>query len=694
MPTRRGDGGESDAVRRELQEIREQLQRLQGGGAGNRAGCLAGTTPRTSGDEFGRGAKGRSTAAASMPRSGPKSRAAGPERQSRPGDWRCACGFAPNFAHRARCFSCNKQRPAGAGGGGGGKGGSLSAGPVGAQGLRPLLAWDKSRLGPPPAADACPTHRVPGSSVAARKGAEFAAARAVEEAGKSAAARATSDGNTKRDMDADDDGFIPVQRPRKGKKHGIDKNLGEEDRGTDQAGSGSAAAEEGDDGGGDVQSAAAMHGDGVPAAKAKGASAANEDDADAGAGGNDGDESDPAVLRKNWEREIAVVKSLGKQLHAEHPAMVAACAARDAAEQSWRAAKEPAPLAIRLSRAQTKLDRAIELQSEVLDAKRALEEDFKAKMAAIFDKLEEHRCKVSERRRQLEAVQEEAGAMAPSGIKKGGGDAIRRACGTLREVAPVVTLLAGQVDASSPAWQALNSILGSLQASQRLLEDAVGEKRAAAKYDIGDGDRSESAWSESHDLRAGCATTSGAIGAVGGGGGAAPQVDACGDQDMGTGNWWESCHWRSQQPHWEEDGYGKWRRQDWADAWEAEQQQRPPQQQHQPPRPPQQPQREAHGDDDNGAPSAKYRRQDEGVQPAPPTPTPAELAAAAASSACAEAARTAAEARRVHAERVATVVARAIDMGVQPLTQCGEELHMLDGDQLAAWVAENLQDDA
>ncbi len=693
MPARRGGHADADSVKKELQEIREQLQRLQGSGGGNRAGGFAGAAERTSGDEFVRGARGRSTANACPPSGGSKTRAAGVERQSRPGDWRCACGFAPNFAHRTRCFACNKQRPAGAGGGGGGRSSGQAGGPLGANGLRPLLAWDKSRLGPPPAGDASPTHRVPGSSAAARKGAEIAAARAVEEAGKAAAARSSATGSSKGAVEMDADGFTLVQKSRKGKKlNGGGQVAG--DRGDDDcADGGNSAAVPAGGGHERVGKTAATATDGdATTVQAGAASDAACDPADGDEEDDGHEESDPSELRKLWEREVAVVKALGKQLPAGHPAMVAACAARDAAEKTWRAAKEPAPLAIRLSRAQAKLDRALEQQGEVLEAKCKLEQDFKEKMAAIFDRLEEHRCRISARRRQLEDIQEEAGALAPSGIKRGGGDAIRRACGTLRDVAPVISLLAGQVDANSPAWQALHGVLGSLQTSQRLLEDAVGAKTAAASYDIGDGDRSEAAWSESHDLRMEGAAATHENSADGGAGGAAPQGGADADQDMGSGCWWEGDPWKAKHHHWTEDGYGKWRRQSWADAWETEHQQQPPQQQQQPTRHQAQPQREYDGDEDSGAPSAKYRRQEGHVQPAPPTPTPAELAAAAASNACAEAARATAEARRAHAERVAMVVARAIDMGVQPLTQDGEELHMLDADQLAAWTAENLQE--
>ncbi len=242
----------------------------------------------------------------------------------------------------------------------------------------------------------------------------------------------------------------------------------------------------------------------------------------------------------------------------------------------------------------------------------------------------------------------------------------------------------------------------SLQASQKLLEEAVSQpaKPAVAQRfnisdvaDVASGGvggagaaraGSECAWSESHDLQ----QTNEGSGHAGGAHaqqtqqshGASthcrgqPPGDA--DQDMGTGNWWESGGWQQhhqhQQPRWQPYGHGKWSKTDWADAWEEER----------------------GGGEDEGAqePAAKHRRHDYpgGADAA----CDVDAAAAAAAAAAAESARANAEAQRAHAERVAAVVNQAIDAGVQPITQTGEELQMLDANQLAAWVAEHLHDAA
>ncbi len=190
---------------------------------------------------------------------------------------------------------------------------------------------------------------------------------------------------------------------------------------------------------------------------------------------------------------------------------------------------------------------------------------------------------------------------------------------------------------------------------------------------------SECAWSESRDLQQADASGGGQAtndhGRQAGQGhgteadlGARPPSDA--DQDMGSGNWWETGDWQQhQQRRWRTYGHGKWHKTDWADAWEEERR----------------------GNEDGGAqePAAKHRRQDHGG--GTDAMGEAEAAPAAAAAAMAEAARANAEAQRCHAEKVAAIVNQAIDAGVQPITQAGEELHMLDANQLAAWVAEHLQ---
>ncbi len=66
-----------------------------------------------------------------------------------------------------------------------------------------------------------------------------------------------------------------------------------------------------------------------------------EDDA---AGDEPGAAPSPSDLHQAWQGEIALVKRLRQQgIDDAHPAMLAACHARDTAERQWREAKDPTP---------------------------------------------------------------------------------------------------------------------------------------------------------------------------------------------------------------------------------------------------------------------------------------------------------------------------------------------------------------
>ncbi len=274
------------------------------------------------------------------------------------------------------------------------------------------------------------------------------------------------------------------------------------------------------------------------------------------------------------------------------------------------------------------------------------------------------------RRRQLEEVQAEMGA-------GGGKDKVTAAHGAAvkqvrdnicKEVAPALAALAEQLDTSTPAWTMLNGILSTLSSSQALLEQATATGSAQA-YDIGDSADADHAgdcrgwngseWSESHEFLDQDLHVDRDQG----------QYEAGEEQDqaMGTGYWWEDPGEQWQQTvRWEPRGHSKWQRSSWADSWEQEREE------------------EAASED---PPAAVRRRLDpsvaapaEGVGGAPPTPPVDEAAEAAAR-------------RQQHAKRVAQVVQRAIDKGVQPITESGEELQLLDPQQLAAWVDEKLPGD-
>ncbi len=402
----------------------------------------------------------------------------------------------------------------------------------------------------------------------------------------------------------------------------------------------------------------------------------------------------PSELRQLWQQEIAVVKQLAKQgISPEHPAMVAAIAARDVAEGKWRGAKTPAPLATRLGWAQRKLDRAISIQADTRQEMVALERQFNSSMAVLQERLAEDSERVSKRRQQLEAVQLEAGGGAPTQRVQGAqGEAVRRACNTLRQdVAPALAALAEQLGTGTDAWTSVNSILAKLAESQQVMDEAA--EATTQKFDMAEDD---DLWSESHDLQTG----GNGHGDLADGGGEVgqqpawqpwqplhqqyqhqqdPQRPGCGASAQhggggGAHSWehWQSVDWTA-APKWREQGHGQWTRASWADAWECEQ-------------------REDEEMEEQAEPQHKHRRQggaayDEGEK---------QLGAGVGSSLPAGQAGQAppqgqsADAARQHSELLSRIVEASISAGVQPLTAAGEELHVLDFQQLTAWAAENL----
>jgi hypothetical protein len=386
-----------------------------------------------------------------------------------------------------------------------------------------------------------------------------------------------------------------------------------------------------------------------------------------------------------------VVKRLRQQgLAADHPAMAAARGARDEAEALWRGAKDPAPPAVRLSRVQDKLDRAVAAQAESRSAIVELERAHKERLAELQAKLDDDTERVRLRRRQLEEVQDEiarGGAGDRSRAKQG--RAVQEVHATLAsKVAPTISALVDQLESSTPAWTILNGLLGTLSSSQSLLEDAMASTPPTQTFDIGDGegaaggdddgsDRDEGSgtdWSESHEMcdvrdaheerpqHRGDAQGQGSGWA--GNSGTARAVEA--------GGWWQLSRdeWEN-GVRWQECGHGKWAkaRANWADTWAEE----------------------SGGmdcgddDHDHDQPAAARRR----LGPAPQDPPKGTSHGADGGSD-----PTRDDTQRRHAERVQRIVEAAIEAGIQPLTSSGEELQMLGPNQLEAWVAENLQSNA
>ncbi len=518
-----------------------------------------------------------------------------------------------------------------------------------------------------------PSFRVPGASVAARAAAATMAnggdggtgantagagskrANSAAMGGGGSVGAAGADDNKKVTVDAD--GFQTVTSRRGWRRA----------RSTDIDGDGDATTGTGDGG----AMGAGGAGSGPPGS--------NDDDDE------DADEGPPtaAELHQAWRDEMAVVKRLRQQgIASDHPAMEAACKARDDAERAWRDNKDPTPPSVRLSRAQAKLDRAISLQADSRQAIIDLEKAHRAQLAVLQGKLDEDMERVRARRQQLEVIQNEVATGGRGcGARAVHGDAVRQVhtaiCST---VAPTIAALIDQLDSASPAWSALNGILGTLADSKSLLEKAIPTAPTTQSFDIADDGRDDvdvegrddcddSDWSESHELRGGDGHEGQDSAAARGGAAATGHGDDWGqDHSMETDEWW-GMHgggdW-SAGVRWEACGHGKWTRTSWADSWERE-----------------------YGEESTepAHPPAARRR----LEPAAPPTAP--VAEAGGETAAAAAALDATARKLQHNERAQKIVLAAIEAGVQPLSASGEELHLLDPNQLDAWAAENLPSD-
>ncbi len=514
-------------------------------------------------------------------------------------------------------------------------------------------------------ADEPPSYRVPGASIAAAAStaatngsSTWAGMAKAAASGGAAAPKQRSTGNEHTTTggggpgsNTDDDGFQQVVR--KGRK-------------------GHAATTRGADTQGDGRPTATDATDNDNGGLASG-------DADT-TGGDDGDEQPPTVadLQRAWRDEIALIKKLrGQGVQDGHPAMRAALEARDAAEHAWRTSKDPAPPAVRLGRAQSKLDRAVVLQSEARQAMLDEERGHRERMSALQATMDECTERVTMRKRQVQEIQAEVGAAGGNGgrAQRAHIEAIKAVHGTIcDDVGPTLAALAEQVGTEAPAWATLNSLLVKLAASKATLESATAQP--AARYHIGEGEDSWETWtdwSESHDVQGQHWGHGDAHQAQDQWGEQAPH-EVAQDESMGTGEWWDSPTRRwGAAARWQSNGYGQWSRASWADQLEDEM-----------------------DDDDNGdgqPPTARRRlgdqageetQQRQSTQPQQPLPPTPQAASTGGPSSDAQ------ERQRKHHERVNRIVELAVESGVTPLTTSGEELLVLGPEQLEEWIATHL----
>ncbi len=217
---------------------------------------------------------------------------------------------------------------------------------------------------------------------------------------------------------------------------------------------------------------------------------------------DEGQAEDPATLRKRLEQEEATVKMLARGgMHPQHPAMAAAVATRDHAAEAWRAARKPHPVGKRMGWAQQKYDRAFAALERARGELADFDERINAQREKIVEKMARAREKVGRLREELEELQEEAGAEVGSTRRGRGGEVLcaRLADGMRGTVAPNVAALAAQLDEGSEAHRQVCLLMGHLQGLQNELEaHASGDQEDNdhhQSFNIADDDtRSEDDW--------------------------------------------------------------------------------------------------------------------------------------------------------------------------------------------------------
>jgi hypothetical protein len=489
-----GGGMAAASVERRFLEMERQLRELQGtrggGGGGN---------DRGSGGQRGRGGGGGGGGARRGRGASPRARRDGDgSYDTRPGDWRCVgCDAFPCFARTRNCFRCGAARPgtsgastsgsaAGAGAGSaGGRGASLSQrpqsgaymGPRGAGGSRPLLGRGgaaAAAAGARPGPEACPTRRASARHttidedgfqlVRARSGRAAAEAAAAPRAAAAAGGPVSwADVARRAGTGSDSPPALATPTPARGSERQDargDEHEEEEDDGID-VDADEDQEEEYWDGCGDAED----DGDG---------DAEVDDDADA-----DADEPSEADLRRAWDEARDAVRLLERSSQRVPQELLAqARAQRTAAEERWRAARTPQPLAKRLRWAEAALTEAVAKQEahrcELLEFERVTAE----RRRELHLRAEVDDARTARKREALDLLRNEGAPQVVPACER----ALRVAAeGIDTDLGPALAAAAEKVPEGSPVWLELQAALATLSNVDGVLRQAMRQQQGHAQ---------------------------------------------------------------------------------------------------------------------------------------------------------------------------------------------------------------------
>ncbi len=502
-----GRGGGGGGPRDGGSSVRDQLAQLLGrldeeaaafgggiGKGGGRGGGARGYRAEAGGARGGGGGFGDN--------GGGGSGGAGRQRPMRAGDWACPeCPFRPNFAFRTTCLRCGAARPTGGGGRPGQRTADSRRGPVGANGSRPLLSNFEARGAAARAGE--PTYRKPGSSLAAPPARTANIGTGDSQARPGAANRPPAEHYVS--------GSVPQGGARDAS--GEAAACGETKPGEEVKVAASAVPRRG------------RWADSCPPCDRMAQDDDNSDyaDEDAYAEEDEGEDEEafgwnwqptPEDLRRSWLQECRAVRALEHvERNCAEPsaALLAARGARDRAEQEWKDARDPKPVAVRMGWAQRKFDKAKRALDKQKDNLAEFEQATERRRTELQAKIDEAEARLQERQSQLDSLHREAGDLAAShpadrGGGYGGGEAEKIVGVMARELQAFIESLEEGSEARGKANELLAKVAtASAKAEARQFdiatdpeeeEDETEARRASAGGSCISSTRRSPTWSE------------------------------------------------------------------------------------------------------------------------------------------------------------------------------------------------------
>ncbi len=346
------------------------------------------------------------------------------------------------------------------------KGGN--GGPVGANGVKPLLAW--------------PSPTVVGGGTSAAGKPQGAAL---------GGATAAAAGGGKRTAEVDDEGFTTVRA--KGKSRRTEEDLG---GGCDKADGDSAKH----DSPVRVEDADADADMGVRADDDGGSGDNEEAMGERRTEGNGGegmeDPVDLDALRARWEREKELLELVRRQdRQADDPIIQDAERRCAQAKAEWEAAKGPPRMSRRLGKAEAAVQKARARQAAAEQDLDDLDREYEAKRAAYVDELAEARRVTKQREAELLELQRTVGGGAAAADAHAGTAVVKEMARRIDSLAPMLQALLESLPTGTEAHSKVATTVAELAGVAGVAAQAVHDPQdGALQYDIGGSGRGDARW--------------------------------------------------------------------------------------------------------------------------------------------------------------------------------------------------------